>query len=180
MNICLPEKDFSSILSGFCSWQSAGSYKPNDPLTIYLDKDFDGSDGKNTDVYFHECVHLQLFTSTAYGHVQQLFTSYIAALQNIGAPTFALSPILRFLSSLYETSWEVHEGAATVSSFLYLNPFSEKLVNHAFYSELPIRYSNAASHFSVAVGALLPTELAPMGYIAANAVAQFCLNTDID
>lgn len=179
MNLCLPEKDFSSVLSGFCSWRVMGSYKPNDPWTIYLDKEFNNNKEKKEDVYYHEWMHLQLFTSTAYGHVQQLFTSFVIGLQNSGMPAFSLSPIFSFLTSLYETSWEVHEGAATIGSFLLQNPFSVKLVNHAFYSELPARYSNAASHFAAAVGALLPIELARFGHIAVNAVAQFCLNTDI-
>lgn len=51
-------------------------------------------------------------------------------------------------------------------------PFSMKLVNHAFYSELPIRYSNAASHFATAVGGLLPFEFAGLGYVVVNAVAE--------
>lgn len=179
MNFNLPERDFSTVLSGFCSWRATGSYKPNDPWTIYLDTELHENNEKNADVYYHEWTHLQLFTSTAYGHVQQLFASFIIAFQDKDMPAFSLSPVYRFLSSLYETSWEVHEGAATISSFLVQHPFSIKLVNHAFYSELPIRYSHAASLFATAVGGLLPFELAGLGSIAANAVAQFCLNTDI-
>ncbi|MDD3024778.1 MAG: hypothetical protein PHE26_12865, partial [Syntrophomonadaceae bacterium] len=94
-------------------------------------------------------------------------------------PHYYLSPITKYLSIVCESSWEVHEGAATIYPYLLKKPFSLALLHRDTYKDMPSRYINAATDFAKCVGALVPAQLANFGHVFANAVAQFCLNTKL-
>lgn len=179
MNITVPNEDSKQSLDGFIASQASGTYDPSDPFSIYLSKRFDSKE-ESWEAYWHERTHLQLYTSTAFGHVQQIFSAILNGLNDSDVfGTMIISPFQQIVSLLHEASWEVQEGAATITPHLFRNPFSLQLIYPTSYSHLPQRYSSAATHIAKAVGGLLPVELAGYGYIAVNAIAQFCLNTDI-
>jgi hypothetical protein len=173
--------DFSHSLMLCVSQNPLGAYFPNDHFAIYISKLLTKDDGSKFDsVYLHELTHLHLFTSTAFGHIQQILSTIVYGLiKEIGHSLVIMSPLCKYLSALHEAAWVVHEGAATVSSHLFRHPFSLELLQEKSYAEMPDRYARASSVFASAVGALLPLELADYGWVAANAIAQWCLNTDI-
>jgi len=176
--ISVPNYDSNATLIGYIAARTVGSYNPADSFSIYLDQATGGQEN-NWEAYWHERTHLQLYTSTAFGHVQQIFCSLCQEYRKHGMPDAALAMFDKYASLLYQSSWEVQEGAATITPYLYKNPFSLVLIRPGFYSHLPQRYADAATFLSSAVGALLSPSLAQFGYVAVNAVAQFCLNTEI-
>lgn len=178
---CNSNSEFSSILENRYEHDTIlGAFKPNVPWTIFINEQHCSTPEIRREIYLHELTHLQLFTSTAVGHVQQLLSSIISSFSGKEKVlSFASSPLQRCLAVLHEASWEIHEGAATITPYLRDHPFTHSFTNHHTFALLPNRYKHAASSFSMAVGALLPMNLANFGYVAANAVAQFCLNTNV-
>jgi hypothetical protein len=175
--ISIPDDDSRITLDGFVSSKILGAYDPSDPSSVYLENVGLGGEDQ-WEAYWHECTHLQLYTSTSFGHVQQTF----CAIQNgfKGHETLTnmvISPFVQIVSLLHQASWEIQEGAATITPHLLKNSFSLNLIHPGTYSHLPQRYANAATLMAKAVGGLLPVEFARYGYVAVNAVAQFCLNT---
>lgn len=131
------------------------------------------------DVYWHECTHLHLFTSTAFGHAQQYLANLLVVLKDAGVSDITLRALRKFAALLHESSWEIHEGAATITPYLRAHPFSGRLIDPASYAHLPPRYANSATNIATAAGAITPVQLAMFGYVVVNAVAQYCLNTNI-
>lgn len=177
-NINIPPEDCNNTLNGYTRWKSLGQFKANESFTIYLDSTI-GTSNEQREAYWHERTHLQLYTSTAFGHVQQLFTSIVVATKESDVPEIHIHALQKFVSLLYETSWEVHEGSATITPYLLKKPFSSSLISPGFYSDMPSRYANSSSMIATAVGAVLPMQLASYGFIGVNAIAQYCLNTNI-
>jgi hypothetical protein len=176
---CLTPDDFTDLIGAYREWRLAGAYSPDAPFTLFLSEHLEADLEKKREVFLHELTHLQVFTSTAFGHAQQVLSSFLAQASSAPIPSVTLSSLQRCLSVLHEASWDVHEGVATITPYLIDNGFTQALVYHSTYASLPQRYGHAASLFAVAVGGLLPIDLASMGHVAANAVAQFCLNTSI-
>lgn len=170
------EHDFAELLVQQERFRVAGFYNPADPWTIFISRGAAPTEDFQKQIIAHEFVHLEIFTSTAYGHIQQLFAHL---LKKTVIPDDLTSVWRRWLAMLNESSWEVHEGVATLGAYLATHPFTYSLVQHETFEDLPPRYRHAASILAMAVGALLPYEWFSLGRVAAKAVAQFCLNTSI-
>lgn len=172
------DTDYQDIVNKYQKWKVFGQYSPESPLTVFLNEELSLNPELQRVTFLHEFTHLTLTTSTSIGHFTQLLTS-IKIIDEESPSKINSSLISQILNTLYDISWNIQEGAATLYPFLYDQNFTQKLVLEKNYSNLPARYKYATSLFAKAIGALLPFDLVNFGYIFVNAVAQFCLNTDI-
>lgn len=176
--ILVPANDIGSFIDSYADWRAVGAYKANEPFTIFVDKSI-SNESERKQVYMHEYTHLHMVTSTSFGHAQQVTSKVLSYLVSNSASPARIEPLKKVNSLMHEVAWEVHEGVATIAPYLTTNMFSHSIVEQNFFHNLPTRYQNAASVFSTAVGGLIPVELASFGYVVANAVAQYCLNTSV-
>ena len=173
------DSDYQDILYRFHKYKILGKYDINNPFSVFLNEELKQDPVNNRITYLHEYTHLQLTTSTSFGHILQIINNFRLINESTYLEENVNSAIYQILNTMHDVSWNIQEGAATLYPYLIEHPFSQSLVIEKTYLNLPQRYKYAASLFAKAVGALLPYELINMGYIFINAVAQFCLNTYI-
>lgn len=149
-----------------------GEYRVSDSLAIHLDVDFLKANGMYSEIYYHEYTHLQLTTSTAFGHA----TQFLAAMAQTEIQYFK-----NLYKSLLGLSFEAQEGAATLVQWQWREREGENIDKsiESFQNELPDAYRTPFDIFNTTAQVLLAPEMYFLKDLFANALGQFFLNTDI-
>jgi hypothetical protein len=162
--------DFEVTLSNIVQSRILGVFRFEDCLSIYLDVDYLKSKGIYEEVKAHEETHLQLTTSTTIGHLLMFLAASRLCL---------VGGYREVYEGLIEASREAQEGAATLTEWCITQRNRLNVTEDDFIKTLTAQYTEPFYSFQGVSQIVLAPECYWMKPIVANALGQFCLNTDI-